>query len=70
MLVMRYGVRGALKPPLGPDQRRTISPLRLAWYRWRLLFWRADNALYQWCGIPSEWAEWNIGYNREYGVYE
>lgn len=42
-----YGVRGAIKPPLGPYN----TPLRKARHRW----WLVVNKLYKWSGLPEEW---------------
>lgn len=46
-----YGVRGALKPPLGGPHAGRFYPIR---YRW----WHCMNRLYNWCGLPERWAMW------------
>lgn len=42
-----YGVRGAIKPPLGPYN----TPLKSARYKW----WKIVSSLYKWSGLPEEW---------------
>lgn len=44
---LKYGVRGALKPPLGPQRGFA--------YFWKFIFWKAENAVYTWTGLPDEW---------------
>lgn len=49
----RYGVRGALKPPIRP------MPNAPRWKRWtypyRRIMWRAEDAIYRWTGLPEKW---------------
>jgi hypothetical protein len=49
--LFRYGVRGALKPPLGPHN----TP----WKRWRYLCWAIDNRIYHSTGLPRRWRRWS-----------
>ena len=46
-----YGVRGALKPPLGGTHAGRFYTIR---YRWR----RVMDRLYRWSGLPARWAAW------------
>jgi hypothetical protein len=59
LLRWRYGVRGALKPPLGcwyMHRQWTLSGrISNAWYRWRHICWRCDSWLYERSGLPEEW---------------
>mgnify|MGYP001168822963 CR=1 FL=1 len=48
VLARVYGVRGAIKPPIGG--------CRL--YRIRYRLWSQINRLYRWSGLPERWATW------------
>ena len=43
-----YGVRGALKPPIG-------GPYAKAFYRLRYSWWRIISRIYNWSGLPEKW---------------
>lgn len=51
----RYGVRAALKPPLGFPYGSSPSILRRAWYRYRHECWWIESRIYDWTGLPSTW---------------
>jgi hypothetical protein len=51
----RYGVRGALKPPLGFRPGSNPSLLRRAWYRFRHECWWIESKIYDWTGLPATW---------------
>ena len=53
----RYGVRGAIKPPL--NWNRTNS----RWYRWRYFCWKIEDGLYHRTGLSDEW--WRSVTGRE-----
>jgi len=46
---LRYGVRGAIKPPLNWNRANSL------WYRWRYRAWCVESAIYKWTGLPDEW---------------
>jgi len=58
----RYGVRGAIKPPLGcwylHREQTLVGQIENLCYRWRHLCWRADSWLYQRTGLPEDWHRW------------
>lgn len=65
LLIIRYGIRGGLKPPLAHYARmehtgeHLLNPRKFGtlylWYRWRHLCWTIDSSLYTWTGLPDIW---------------
>lgn len=45
----RYGVRGAIKPPLNWNRANSVR------YRIRYKVWKIEERIYQWSGLPDEW---------------
>jgi hypothetical protein len=68
LMKWRYGVRGALKPPLGRwylhREQTLVGQIENLCYRWRHLCWRADSWLYQRTGLPDDWHRWMHGPNK------
>ena len=71
LMKWRYGVRGALKPPLGGwynwhagilltmHYGLTFTDiLKCIWYDWRFTCWKIDSWLYAKTGLPEEWEKW------------
>lgn len=63
-MVWKYGIRGALKPPIRPYalwhlphnlQETVIKFFRTKWYHWRLFCWQYEQNVYNWTGVPDEW---------------
>lgn len=52
LMKWRYGVRGAIKPPLNWNRANSL------WYRWRYRCWLVEEKIYQRTGLPDEWWEW------------
>lgn len=48
---LRYGVRGAIKPPLNWNRMNS------RWYRYRYRVWRIEARIYDWTGLPAQWWE-------------
>ena len=49
LMLWRYGVRGAIKPPLNWNRANSL------WYRWRYRCWLVEEKLYRRTGLPDEW---------------
>lgn len=49
-----YGVRGGIKPPLGP-MAGTHADIG---YRVRFWWWVRVQRLYVWTGLPEDWHKW------------
>jgi hypothetical protein len=64
-MLWRWGLRGSLKPPLGPYYPTiTMYPRPLPlWYRWRYWCWELEKKAYHWTGLPNEW------WHRVYPTY-
>lgn len=60
LMKWRYGVRGALRPPIRHgicsfcDTQKQPGPL----YRWRFFCWRIEARIYERTGLPHEWVRW------------
>ncbi len=70
----KYGIRGALKPPVNPSAGwefglENFHPYLLGkfsmvkgtanlHYKWRYLCWSIDSYLYYRTGLPNEWHDW------------
>ena len=48
----RYGVRGAIKPPINHGCAFTLR------YRWNYFWWAKEASIYNWTGLPDEWWNW------------
>ena len=55
LMKWRYGVRGAIKPPINWNRANSL------WYRWRYRCWLIEEKLYQRTGLPDEWWQWVRG---------
>lgn len=53
---LRYKGVGALRPPLGFPPWERVPWFRRAWYKYRLFFWRIESDIYEWTGLPEDWA--------------
>jgi hypothetical protein len=54
----RYGVRGAIKPPLNWNRAYSLR------YRIRYRIWQWEERVYKWTGLPDEW--WSKVYGVQY----
>ncbi len=62
-MFLRYGCRGALRPPVAPPLYWSVrfdTKLRrnwpsIWWYLWRRTCWRIEDRIYQWTGLPDRW---------------
>lgn len=53
---LRYGVRGALKPPISPTCfYEEASLIQRTWYGWRCFVWGIDSKLYTFSKLPVQW---------------
>lgn len=63
---MRYGVRGALEPPITPSPFYEEVPWPcLAWYIWRRFVWIIDSKLYRFSGLPERWDKRRVSQKGE-----
>jgi hypothetical protein len=47
--LLRYGVRGAVKPPKNWNRAGSLA------YRWHYCMWGLEDRIYTWTGLPDEW---------------
>lgn len=59
---LKYGVRGAIKPPTGHyylhREQSLLGKLQNLNYKRKLYFWKLESRIYNWTGLPKEWEEW------------
>ena len=53
----RYGCRGGLRPPLGHAPHSDPTAWQSITYQCRFIFWKVESRIYEWTGLPQEWAK-------------
>lgn len=53
----RYGCRGAIRPPLGHSPYSAPTAWQRLVYKYRVACWKLESRIYEWTGLPKEWAK-------------